>query len=134
MIAFEIPAQAIPFARAGSNGARRFTRPAQAAFMQAVSLYARRAMAGQEPFSGPVELTVRAIFPWPESWSVAKRIANGRWKTSKPDLSNCLKLLEDAMNGIAYQDDAQVVSLRAQKLWGEAPRVIVSVAQMETEE
>lgn len=130
MIAFEIPAESVPFARAGSNGSRRFTPAPQAAFMRAVGLYASRAMAGAAPLTGPVKVCIRATYEWPTSWS-AKRRAGARWKDTKPDADNAAKLLCDAMNKIVYADDAQISSLTVQKVYGEAARVVVSVQSLE---
>ena len=36
--------------------------------------------------------------------------------TARPDLSNLLKAVEDALNGVAYEDDAQVVRVTGAKL------------------
>lgn len=35
--------------------------------------------------------------------------------TFKPDIDNVAKLVMDALNGVAYQDDSQVISLRVNK-------------------
>jgi Holliday junction resolvase RusA-like endonuclease len=36
--------------------------------------------------------------------------------TGKPDTSNLVKAIEDALNGIAYYDDSQIVKLFAAKV------------------
>nr|DAN73502.1 MAG TPA: Endodeoxyribonuclease RusA [Caudoviricetes sp.] len=36
--------------------------------------------------------------------------------TAKPDIDNVTKAVLDALNGVAYDDDKQVVSLRVTKL------------------
>jgi Holliday junction resolvase RusA-like endonuclease len=45
--------------------------------------------------------------------------------TSRPDLDNCQKAIEDAMNGIAYVDDVQIVHGVQEKLYAEIPGVDV---------
>ena len=40
------------------------------------------------------------------------------WKIGKPDVDNLVKFYMDAMNGIFYFDDAQIVSLHARKVYG----------------
>ena len=40
------------------------------------------------------------------------------WKIGKPDTDNLVKFYMDAMNGIFYVDDAQIVSLHARKVYG----------------
>lgn len=52
--------------------------------------------AGVAPYTGPVRVTLTFYRP-------AKR----------GDLSNRIKILEDALNGHAYNDDAQIVELHA---------------------
>ncbi|MDI9559696.1 MAG: RusA family crossover junction endodeoxyribonuclease, partial [Pseudomonadota bacterium] len=43
--------------------------------------------------------------------------------TKKPDLDNLLKALKDAMTGIVWHDDAQIVSLSARKDYGDVPGI-----------
>lgn len=57
--------------------------------------------AGMAPWEGPVTLLVKAHVKTP---------------TAKPDGSNILKLIEDALNRLAYKDDAQVVDARVVKV------------------
>jgi Holliday junction resolvase RusA-like endonuclease len=44
------------------------------------------------------------------------------YATSKPDLDNLLKQTLDALNGLAYEDDSQIVSVATSKLWAEPNR------------
>ena len=37
--------------------------------------------------------------------------------TGRPDLTNLEKTVEDAMNGIVYRDDAQIVEKSSRKVW-----------------
>jgi len=37
----------------------------------------------------------------------------------RADVTNCVKGVEDALNGIAYVDDRQLCSVTATKAWGE---------------
>ena len=39
------------------------------------------------------------------------------WQTSKPDADNYAKLILDALNGVLWRDDAQVVRLFAEKVY-----------------
>lgn len=56
---------------------------------------------------GPLKLVVQTYRQPPASWSLKKRAA-ARWITSKPDFDNTLKLIADALNRVAYDDDAQI--------------------------
>lgn len=46
-----------------------------------------------------------------------------------PDIDNCLKLILDALNGVAYRDDKQVQSVEATRWWAteQGPGVLVQV-------
>ncbi len=48
--------------------------------------------------------------------------------TSVPDVSNYVKLIEDALNGIVYKDDSQIVRLVAEKYYSDNPRTEVNIA------
>ena len=52
----------------------------------------------------------------------------------KPDLSKLIRSTEDAMTGILYADDAQVVSIEARKHYGTPERVEVSVRTIDRPE
>lgn len=50
--------------------------------------------------------------------------------TGRPDLSNLVKLVEDALTGVVWKDDDQVTSIRARKqyvAWWEQPRSVVRI-------
>lgn len=48
----------------------------------------------------------------------------------KPDLDNVAKAVCDALNGIAYKDDAQVCKLSVRKYYSDIPCIIVAVKEM----
>ena len=52
----------------------------------------------------------------------------------KPDLDNVIKIIMDALNGVAYLDDAQVVSVQAHKFYSLHPRVEVTVGGLTDEQ
>lgn len=47
--------------------------------------------------------------------------------TQKPDCDNIAKICLDALNGIAYYDDSQVIGLCVIKRYAEAPRVEITL-------
>lgn len=112
-----VPGEAVPFARAGAQGKRRFTPAPQARQMGVVKLFAQRAMEGRPPLTGPIGLEIFAYYPPPESWPAKKKAAT-IWKTSKPDADNLAKLIKDAIGKIVFVDDAQVAKLMVQKQYG----------------
>ncbi len=131
-IAFEVPGEAVPFARAGKHGKRHFTPAKQSNYMAVVKDLAMKAMRDQPPMTGPVEYAFRATYLIPESWSKKKRAA-AVWKQSKPDWDNLAKLAGDAMNKIVYVDDAQIASAVVQKRYGPVCRVTISIMQLEAD-
>lgn len=71
-------------------------------------------------------LIYRAV---PKSWSKRKRadaIADKIRPTTKPDLDNVIKGIKDALNGVWYKDDSQVVEYGLVGKWyAEEPHVYV---------
>ena len=49
------------------------------------------------------------------------------WHTDTPDLSNCVKLPEDALNGWYWEDDRRIIGTLAYKVYGMAPGVAVHI-------
>ena len=64
--------------------------------------------------------TIIAYFAVPKSYSKAKRldcVLNNLRPTKKPDADNIAKIILDSLNGIAYDDDSQIVELTVIKEW-----------------
>lgn len=77
-----------------------------------------------------IRVSVLSVYPIRKSVSKAKKTAMVRGDvlpTVKPDVDNVLKLVLDALNGVAYEDDKQVVDSRSVKMYGEHPCIIVAV-------
>lgn len=97
---------------------------------------ARSAMAGRAPFTGPVRLTVVAIFEPPASWPKVIRAAALRgevYHTSVPDADNIEKLICDGLNPekkgapFCLMDDSQAAEVIIRKRYGRPERVDVEV-------
>lgn len=102
--------------------------------MTNVQLAAHQAGGGRKPLTGPVRLKVSAVWPWPKSWSARKRLTAGaHYKTSRPDADNIGKLIGDALNGVAWLDDAQVVEVSITKQYGLSGATYVSVEPLTDE-
>ena len=66
----------------------------------------------------------------PQSTSKKKRemMLNGQIRpTSKIDLDNGIKSILDGLNKVAFEDDSQIVELRASKHYSETPRAEVEI-------
>ena len=79
----------------------------------------------------PVEMYITAHFPIPKSTTKKdrERIRNKElFPIKKPDSDNIAKVICDALNGVAYHDDTQVVKLEVRKAYTEdEPKVIVAL-------
>ena len=115
MIAQELYVGIVPKGKARprfARGGHPYTDPDQSRHEQAI----RRAWMdrhGMEPVGGPhspVSVTIDFAKPLPKSVKVPRP-----W-TLKPDLDNLAKSVLDALNGVAYVDDAQIVKLTVRKL------------------
>lgn len=81
----------------------------------------------------PLKMTVMFYMPIPESLSEKKKAAlNGEWHTKKPDCSNILKSIEDALNAVAYKDDGQIAAGEFSKIYSDCPRVEVIIEQLDS--
>lgn len=135
-VEFTVPGEPVPkgraraFVRAGKIG--HYTPPTTVAYEKLVRLCAMQAMQGRPPITGPVSLTVAAYFSIPNSWSLKKQreAQNGIiHHTKRPDLDNSIKIV-DALNGIVWVDDCQVIQLQASKRYARDPLVLVTVESM----
>lgn len=88
------------------------------------------------PHSAPIEkdvsllVSITAYFMIPASVNKKRRVAmlgNMIRPTKKPDCDNIAKAVLDALNGIAYYDDSQIVTLTVDKLYSDMPRVEVEM-------
>ena len=59
-----------------------------------------------------------------------KMLANELQCTKKPDVDNIVKVVLDALNKVAYQDDTQVVELVAIKRWSNESRLKVIIEEI----
>ncbi|MDU5143536.1 MAG: RusA family crossover junction endodeoxyribonuclease [Paenibacillus dendritiformis] len=78
-----------------------------------------------KPYTGPVRLIVKWCFPL-----TGKRL-DGEYKATKPDIDNSQKLLFDCMTACGFwKDDAQVVSLVAEKFWAKLPGIYIRIDEV----
>ena len=140
MIRFTIPGPAVPQGRTRLTTRGRYPHaydPQKSReYKQLVQAIAKAAMRkrGGALLEGPVMLSVQEFRAVPKSWNKEKReaaLGGSIFPTTKPDTSNVVKGIEDAMNGIVWHDDAQVVITRTLKIYDESPRVEVEVKEVE---
>ena len=93
---------------------------------QEVAGTAQSLMDGAQPTRDAVEVVVHFYFAKPKS--TPKRIEH---KTTKPDIDKLERGILDALTGIAFHDDAQVVSVRKTKQFGLPERAELTVRTIE---
>jgi len=115
---------------------RTYTDATTQRYEDAIRWQARSAMVGRKPFAGPVKVRVYAEYQIPKSWPKAKReaaMAGGVYHTGRgSDIDNTAKLM-DALNGIVWNDDRQVVHIIAWKKYGPEPHVSFVVSALNGE-
>jgi len=119
VVSLIVPGAPVPWARARRNGARYFTAPDVAEYQEQVR--AAWMVAGRPWLDGA--LAVKATFHVQRPRSHFGTGANAcklrgaapAWPTSRCDVDNLLKAPLDALNGLLFADDAQVVHVQATK-------------------
>lgn len=114
---------------------RTYTPKTTADYEKLVKANFRKQNPRATPLSGPINFEILALYPIPASYSKRKSAAcqtGCLTPTVKPDIDNVAKSILDALNQIAYADDAQIVNLMVKKRYtsGEAC-VRVSISEME---
>ncbi len=77
-----------------------------------------------------ISMQITAVYPVPASYpkrDKAAALAGDLLPTKKPDADNVAKVIADALNGLAYDDDAQITDLSVLKRYGEEPEVRVKL-------
>lgn len=77
-----------------------------------------------------VSVDVTAVYQIPKSATKAATagMQAGRILPSrKPDIDNVLKVVLDALNGVAYKDDSRVVCVTAKKIYGMQPKLVIEM-------
>lgn len=140
-ISFEVDGKAQPagskraFPRVGKNGKLKVSvvddNPEAAPWKQAVRYKAREAYRGAL-IDDPVHLSVwferaRPRSHFLSSGGLSKAGRETPFPVTKPDATKLLRAIEDALTGVLYRDDAQIVTQYASKRWGERDRAVVIV-------
>ncbi|NWL89590.1 RusA family crossover junction endodeoxyribonuclease [Paenibacillus sp. 79R4] len=89
--------------------------------------------APEVPLEGPVGMVLTVYRSTPKSFSkkrAAMAEAGQIQPTSKPDVDNYLKGVKDALKGIIWRDDSQVVEVFARKRYSARPRIEVKIKEL----
>jgi len=90
--------------------------------------------APQKPILAPVGIKIAFYFPRPKSHfgtgknSGKLKASAPRYHTGRKDLDNLYKFYTDAMNGIIYKDDGQIVHADLEKNWTDGtPKTLIEI-------
>jgi|SRR5579872_963240 len=89
-----------------------------------------RPYAPKEPLLGPIKLDLTFYFQPPKSTSNVRRtqmLNHVIHHIKKPDADNCAYLITNALKGIFYRDDAQIIDLGIHKRYGEEAKTVVRI-------
>ena len=123
MTTFTIPGKPVAKGRprvASIGGHARAYTPAKTAAAEQSFLALALPYRPAEPLDGPIAVRIVLALPVPASWSKRKRTAAAEGDllpAGRPDLDNYAKLILDALNGVFWRDDAQIVDLRVTKAY-----------------
>ena len=139
MIEFTIPCAAVGKGRPRVTAHGTYTPQKTRDYEQLVRLCFQRSR--RKPVTDrekALAVTITAIFRVPEIGRAScrerdsekkKRELVGKPYTKKPDADNLAKAILDALNGMAYPDDAQIVNLKVRKWYGETDMVHVLIEE-----
>ena len=117
VIKFNVPMTPRPAPRADSNEKQRYSPKWSREFKDTVATYAKQAMQGQAPLTGAISLVAEFYKPRPKD---PKSVKYG-------DIDNLIKAIMDTLQGICYENDAQVTQIfYASKNHGE-PNIFIEL-------
>lgn len=131
-IAFSVPGDPVPQPRPrvttrGGHG-HAYTPKSHPvhAYRQAVAAAARAAGAGIH--GDAVELVLDFVFARPKSHLRKNGLAPDAPRWPRKDIDNLQKAVMDSLNGVAWEDDSQVIRVVASKSYGTEPRTTVRIS------
>lgn len=87
---------------------------------------------GDVQLDGAIEMVLDISLAVPKSASKKRRaamLAGEELPLKRPDIDNVVKSITDALNTVAYHDDAQIVAIRASKRYNERDSVSVELRE-----
>lgn len=85
------------------------------------------------PMLGPLSVSLTFYRPVQKSISQSereRRLSNRSKPVVKPDIDNYAKATLDALTGVLWHDDSQIVKITGEKRYGEYPRIEVEVKKV----
>ena len=111
--------ESVPFKRVCQNGKRHFNAPKYTEFKKELGFFALRAMRNCEQLKGELRMKVEIYKESPRD------VTSRQWG----DADNHLKSVMDALNGICYEDDSQIIEAVVRKKSG-VPRIEIELEEL----
>jgi Holliday junction resolvase RusA-like endonuclease len=117
------------------NGqARAFTPTKTRRYEDLIRLEAGNVMEARAQLQGPTSVRIRAYMPMPQAMAKSKLKSQSAEAgvirpLTKPDVDNFAKVI-DALNGIVWPDDNQVVELTVEKFYSSRPRLELTASEL----
>lgn len=92
-----------------------------------------KAAGGQYMGEKVLQVDIKAFYPIPKAFSKGKtyEALDGNIRpTTKPDCDNIIKVVLDALNGVAYYDDKQVVCVSCNKYYGKEGYLSIEIDEI----
>lgn len=116
-----------------AKGSRPWKNAVSAEAAKAMTFHSDDGTSGyRPPLEGPLELQVIFWLPRPKGHYGARglRPSAPAYPAVRPDATKLLRAVEDAMTGIVWRDDAQVVHQVVGKRYGEPARTEIQVREL----
>lgn len=123
MYVFLLDFEAIPKGRPRLGRGRVYT-PSRTVNYEKKVKKALQAQFHEDVITSPLHMNIRFYFKKAKS-------CKSKYMTKRLDLDNLIKSLSDAMNGIVFHDDSQVVSIDALKAYDSHPRIEMTLYEFE---
>lgn len=126
MIKFTAPIKPVTWSRPqfDSRNKQVYNKDTLTAYEETIGFYAKAAMQVRPPLTGEVRLYAEFYRPKPK-----KRKGYKEQVSFIGDTDRYLSAIMDALQGICYIDDRQVVDIHGKKIFGK-PKVIIEVEEV----
>lgn len=106
--------------------------PAQTKSYEDLIRWSYTAAGGKYLGDATLQVDIQAFYPIPKGFNKAKTkdaVTQKLRPTTKPDCDNIIKVVLDALNGVAYYDDKQVICVSCNKYYGETGYLKVTITE-----
>lgn len=120
--------RAMSYLPKATRGGKKVEHPV-VAYKRAIALSALAAGI-RSPLEGPVCLQIQFLIPFLKRVKERDRDDAIAHAVRKPDIDNLAKAVMDALTGLAYRDDHQIVRLLVEKVAGDFPATHVRISSL----